>query len=333
MNVCRLVYAVFAWSVCGSCLLAQGRVAPPKKEDANKLPISKLAPSKLVPNLCIVRYPVTTSSPECQAYFNQGLGYYYSYVWMEAARSFETAAKYDPECAMAWWGLSKALEKWPRPQHTDALKKAKEMLPKAGHRETFLINARLAEKGMIDGVKPENRRKEAAKYLDELLTIYDDDEEGWFCRSQVADGPNSAVPYFKALLRVNPLHPGGHHELVHHYENIRRPALGWPHAVGYMQSSPGIPHAFHMQAHLGMRIGKWDQTTDWSARAIELERKYHKDQDVKPGEDHQFSHHLETLMLALTHDGRFAEAGKLKKLCEGYKYTGNQHKTLWFRLH
>ena len=31
-------------------------------------------------------------------------------VWIEAARSFETAAKYDPECAMAWWGLSRALD-------------------------------------------------------------------------------------------------------------------------------------------------------------------------------------------------------------------------------
>ena len=329
MNVCRLVYVVFAWSGCASCLLAQGRVAP-KKDDANQLPISKLAPSKLVASLCVVRYPVTTSSAECQAYFDQGLAYYYSYVWMEAARSFETAAKHDPECAMAWWGLSKALEKWPRPQHTDALKKAKEMLPKAGHREAFLINARLAEKGMIDGVKPENRRKEAAKYLDELLTIYDDDEEGWFCRSQVADGPNAAVPYFKALLRVNPLHPGAHHELVHHYENIRRPALGWPHAVGYMQSSPGIPHAFHMQAHLGMRIGKWEKTTDWSSHAIELQLAYHKNQGVKPSEDWQFSHHLETLMQALIHAGRFHEARACKAECEKHGYQQRMH---WFRLH
>src|SRR6185436_14722800 len=113
-------------------------------------------------------------------FFDQGLGYFYSYVWMEAARSFETALKHDPDCAMAWLGLNRAMEKWPRPQHTEALKKAKELLPKASHRETLLINARLAEKGMIDGVKPENRKKDAVKYLDELLTIYDDDEEAWF---------------------------------------------------------------------------------------------------------------------------------------------------------
>lgn len=301
--------------------------------DPNKMPMTKLAPAKLIPNLCLVKYAVTTRSPECQAFFDQALGYYYSYVWMEAARSFEMATKFDPDCALAWWGLSRAIEKWGKGQHAEALKKAQELLPKASHREQLLITARLKEKGISPGITPENRKKEAVKTLDELLTLFDDDEEGWFYRAQVAEGPNAGVPFYKALLRVNPVHPGAHHELVHHYENIRRPALGWPHAVGYIQSSPGIAHAFHMQAHLGMRIGKWDKTTEWSAHAIDLERAYHKAQDVKPTEDYQFSHHLETLMRALIHDGRYTEALKIKKLCEGYKYQSNEHKLLWFRLH
>jgi tetratricopeptide (TPR) repeat protein len=183
---------------------------------------------------------------------------------------------------------------------------------------------------MIEGVKPEDRKKAAAKHLDELLALYDDDEEGWFARAQVAEGPNAGVPYYKGLLRINPLHPGAHHELVHHYENIRRPALGWRHAVGYIQSSPGIAHAFHMQAHLGMRIGKWDKTTDWSARAIELQTGYQKEMGIKPSEDWQFSHHLETLMLALTHDGRYKEARAIKRQSEQHGY---QHRMPWFRLH
>jgi tetratricopeptide (TPR) repeat protein len=300
------------------------------KEAGDKLPLTKLIPSKVMPNLCDLKYQVTTSSPECQAFFDQGLGFYYSYVWMEAARSFETAAKHDPNCAMTWWGLSRAIEKWGKGNHAEALKKAQDLLSRASHRESLLITARLKEKGMIAGVPPDKRRQEAAKTLDELLTLFDDDEEGWFNRGQVADGPNSAVPFYKALLRINPLHPGANHELVHHYENIHRPALGWPHAEGYLQSSPGIPHAFHMQAHLAMRIGRWDKTTDRSAHAIELQRAYHKFMNVNPNEDWQFSHHLETLMLSLTHDGRFCEGQKIKKLCEGYNF---HHRNLWFRLH
>ena len=302
----------------------------PSDKDADKLPLTKLKPSKIAPNLCLLKYRVSTSSTECQAFIDQGLAYYYSYVWMEAARSFETATKLDPNCAVAWWGLSKALEKWGRGNHQEPLKKVLELLPKTTPRESLLIKSRLAEKGMLPGVGPDQRRKEAIKYLDELLTLYDEDEEGWFARAQLAEGPNASVPFYKALLRVNPVHPGAHHELVHHYENIQRPALGWLHAEGYIQSSPGIPHAFHMQAHLAMRIGRWEKTTDRSARAIELQRAYHKTMEVKPAEDWQFAHHLETLMTSLTHDARFIEAKEIKKLCEGYNI---HHRLLWFRMH
>ena len=96
----------------------------PKKPEEKKLekfdgkvPATKLSSAKLIPNLSPLTYRVSTSSPECQAFFDQGLAYYYGYVWMEAARSFETAAKHDPNCAMAWWGLSKACEKWSKAAH------------------------------------------------------------------------------------------------------------------------------------------------------------------------------------------------------------------------
>src|SRR5581483_4609920 len=215
------------------------KTAKPAKVEG-QLPVTKLAPSKIIPNLCVLKYRITTTSPQCQEFFDQGLGYFYSYVWMEAARSFETALKHDPECALAWWGLSRAIEKWGKGTHTEALKKAQELMPRASHREALLITARLQEKGMWPGVTPENRKKAAAKTLDDLLCLHDDDEEAWFYRAQVSDGGASAVPFYKALLRVNPLHPGAHHELVHFYENYKRPALGWPHAELYMQSSPGI---------------------------------------------------------------------------------------------
>jgi tetratricopeptide (TPR) repeat protein len=52
--------------------------------------------------------------------------------------------------------------------------------------------------------------------------------------------------------------------------------------------------------------------------------------NVKPSDDHQFSHHLEVLMLSLTHDGRFREAHALKDECNGY---GFHHWEPWFRLY
>jgi hypothetical protein len=307
---------------------------------ADKLPITGLPPAKVRPNQCLLTYRISTRSPDCQAHFDQGLGYFYSYVWMEAARSFETATRCDPDCPMAWWGLSRALEEW-KGNHMDALKKAQALLPRASDRERRLITARLQLKGLEGKIdKDEDRRRAAAKTLDGLIALYEDDEEAWFARAKLAGdgkpGPQSGdgrvpeIPYYKALLRINPLHPGAHHELIHIYEGTKRPALGYVHGEGYIQSSPGIPHAWHMQAHLSMRLGRWDKTTDRSWHAIELEKQYHQEMGVKPKEDHQFDHHLETLTKALIHDGRFREARQIK--AEAWAY-GYRHWPVWFRLH
>lgn len=297
-----------------------------------RLPLSKLSAAKIVPDLCHYKYRVTTASSECQAFVDQSLGYYYSYVWMEAARSAETALSFDPDCAYAWFILHRAAEKWGRGDATKSLEKAKELMPKAGQREQLLIQAKLQEKGMVPGVAPDDRKKKAAASLDELLTLYDDDEEAWFARAQINGGNEGAV-YYKALLRINPINPGASHELVHYLENIKRPAMGWQFAEAYVASSPGIPHAFHMQAHLGTRIGKWSKTTDWSARAIELQLAYHKMMNVKPNEDWQFAHHLETLIRSLIHDGRFTEARAIEAEALKNGYKGTDWQMHFFRLH
>ncbi|HEX3146978.1 MAG TPA: hypothetical protein VHR66_02785 [Gemmataceae bacterium] len=300
----------------------------------DRMPRTKLRPAVYIPHLCLFQYRVGTQSADCQKFLDQALGYYYSYVWIEAARSAETALKYDPDCAYAWLVLNKGIEKWGKGgDATAALKKAQELMPRASHREQMLITARLHEKGLMGTASVDERRKKAIQTLDEMLTIYDDDEEAWFNRGAIPGGgfggPAEGIPFYKALLRVNPLHPGANHELVHFYENSKRPALGWPYAVGYMASSPGIPHAFHMQAHLATRIGKWEHTVDWSSKAIDLEKQYHRVQGVAANDDHQYSHHLETLTLGLLHDGRFSEAKEIRKEAEkhGYRFTPP-----WFRL-
>src|SRR5437764_9643515 len=127
------------------------------------LPVTKLPPGKIVPNLCLLQYRVSTASPECQAFVDQGLGYYYSYVWMEASRAFETAIAHDPNCAMAWWQLSRALEKWGRgSEATKALLEADRLKANASFREQQLILARMQEKGQAPGAGDQEARKRAA---------------------------------------------------------------------------------------------------------------------------------------------------------------------------
>src|SRR5438105_415990 len=176
---------LFASYLLPTALMLAAAVSDPQQTPARaaaaKMPMTGLAPAKLIPNLCLLKYRISTSSTECQEFFDQGLGYLYSYVWMEAARSFETAAQHDPNCAIAWWGLSRALERWGKGNHTQALKKADELRDHAGDREQLLILARMQEKGMTPRVGgTEARKKAAIDTIDKLLALYDDDEEGWY---------------------------------------------------------------------------------------------------------------------------------------------------------
>ena len=51
---------------------------------------------------------VTTSSPEAQRYFDQGLAFLHGYNHGAAIRSFQAAIQLDPACAMAHWGIAYA---------------------------------------------------------------------------------------------------------------------------------------------------------------------------------------------------------------------------------
>ena len=189
---------------------------------------------------------------------------------------------------MAWWGLSRALDEWKAEPVEGALQTAQKLLPKASDRERLLITARLQEKGLIGDLKVEDRRKAATKTIDELIA------QGGTIRRRGTPGRSSRVtagPQRRRLLestkspstsapQLNPIHPAANHELVHIYEATRRPALGWPHAEGYIASSPGILYAWHMQAHLAMRIGKWDKTTDRSCR-------HRNGEAIPPGDERQ----------------------------------------------
>src|SRR6218665_259984 len=56
-----------------------------------------------------IDFKISTSSPEAQQYFNQGMMLAYGFNHAEAARSFYQAARLDSTCAMAYWGFAYVL--------------------------------------------------------------------------------------------------------------------------------------------------------------------------------------------------------------------------------
>src|SRR6266849_5750270 len=55
------------------------------------------------------RHPVSTTTAQAQAFFDQGLRLIYAFNHDEAARSFQHAAELDPKLAMAYWGVAEAV--------------------------------------------------------------------------------------------------------------------------------------------------------------------------------------------------------------------------------
>jgi hypothetical protein len=49
---------------------------------------------------------ITTTSPNAQAYFDQGLRLVYGFNHYEAQAAFREAARLDPACAMCAWGVA-----------------------------------------------------------------------------------------------------------------------------------------------------------------------------------------------------------------------------------
>src|SRR3954449_9529056 len=81
----------------------------PKPADNCTPPPSSLAPTlpaKLLPGMGTVHLPITTSNPEAQKFFDQGLAQMHSFWAREAERSFLQAAALDPEAPMPHWGIA-----------------------------------------------------------------------------------------------------------------------------------------------------------------------------------------------------------------------------------
>ena len=72
-------------------------------------------PVALRPGIGSAHDAVGTTSKEAQAFYDQGLAYLHSYVWIEAARAFNAALRADPGLALAQVGLSIAYVEVSRP--------------------------------------------------------------------------------------------------------------------------------------------------------------------------------------------------------------------------
>src|ERR1044071_5468485 len=114
----------------------------------NKPPQSSAPAIPLFDNLGSHHHAVTASS-EAQKYFDQGLRLVYAFNHDEAERAFREAARLDPNCTMAWWGVAYALgpnynlpiDAARHAKAVDAVRKAKDVESSASEAERAYIAA------------------------------------------------------------------------------------------------------------------------------------------------------------------------------------------------
>jgi tetratricopeptide (TPR) repeat protein len=256
------------------------------------------APVPLFEGLGDHHFPITAASEEAQRYFDQGLIFTYGFNHFEAVRSFEEAARQDPECAMCYWGIALALgphinaPMFPEavaPAY-EALERALELAPQATEREQAYIEA-LSARYVAE--PPEDRThldRAYAEAMREVVTNYPDDLDAatlfaeslmnlvpWNYWTEYGEPrPETAelVEVLESVMERDSYHPGATHYYIHTMENSPNPQRAEEAADNLSELNIQIGHMIHMPSHIYARIGRWHDASVANQKAIAADEAY-----------------------------------------------------------
>lgn len=280
-------------------------------------------------------FKISTSSKLAQQFFDQGLVLAYGLNHAEALRSFEEAARLDPNCAMCYWGISYVLgpninasmDKELLQQAVDAIHKAVSLIDGCTNKE----------KGMIWAMTkryPEDETNDLtlynSAYANAMKQIYNEhtsdpdvgclyaealmNEHPW--NFWTKDGePQAWTPnilkVLETILEKDPKHPGANHYYIHAIEASPFPEKGLKSANALRDLVPDAGHLLHMPSHIYIRTGNYHEgslANERAARADSLYIANCKAQGVYPLAYYPHNYHF--LAATATLEGRGAQAIK-----------------------
>jgi len=267
----------------------------------------------------LVNERVTTTSPEANAFYDQGVAYLHSFVWIEAARSFNQALRIDRNLAMAEVGLSYALGELGLSQEArDASDRAQSRTASVTAKERVRIELRKAQLDAAARPNDADLRTAYRNKLDESLAAFPDDVELLLLVGQAQDpshdghGMNvgsSSLPFYLQALARSPDYFAAHHFLIHAYENTRQFDQAVVHAERYAQLAADVPHAHHMYAHVLRRLDRIKEAIAEFEKADQIETGYLKAEAIPPRYDWHYRHNLSLLGTSYQYRGRVTSAG------------------------
>ena len=243
-------------------------------------------------------YPISTSVPLAQRYFDQGLILSYGFNHAESARSFREAARLDPTCAMCSWGealvlgpnINAPMEDSAVPQAYAAAQKALSLAGQATQKEQALIHAVakryskavVKNRSDLDKAYAEAMRKASKQFPDDpvigsLLAEALMDLHPWNFWTKTGEAqPWTAeiVSTLEAVLKKAPHNPLANHLYIHTLEASPHPEKALPSAKRLTLLVPGSGHLVHMPAHIYIRIGRYRDAAVVNQHAVRVDQHY-----------------------------------------------------------
>jgi hypothetical protein len=241
----------------------------------------------------------TFCNSSAQKLIDRGAALLHSFGYEEARLAFNEAAKADPTCAMAYWGVARTWYHpiWAPPspeelkQGAAALERAKAITAKT-ERERDYIEALAVFYKDWQAVNHGTRAKAYAHALSGVWERHrEDDEAAIFYGLQLVaigylDPTDKTYAWQKQgsailneVLPRHENHPGVAHYIIHAVDYPSTAELGLKAARAYAKIAPDSAHALHMPSHIFTRLGLWDDSISSnveSARAgVEQAKRLH----------------------------------------------------------
>jgi peroxiredoxin len=265
-----------------------------------------------MPGMGKVHFSASTKKPEAQALINQGVAQLHSFYYFESERSFRQAAKVDPDCAMAYWGMAMS--------NVNNAKRAKEFLKEARKRaanvtprEKLYVDA--IEGFYKDGANDRTKRQNLIQGLEAIIQEYpsDIDARAWLAlatwqNASAGIGSRQAVDIvLDTVFQVEPMHPGAHHYRIHLWDGTKA-SRAEKSAALYAKAAPGIAHAWHMPGHTYTELKRYADAAYQQEGSARVDHAYMMRDRVMPFEIHNYAHNNHWLCTTLSHIGRVHDA-------------------------
>ncbi len=266
----------------------------------------------LMPGMGKIHFATSTQKPEAQKLIDQGVGQLHSFLYFESERSFRQAARIDPDCAIAYWGMAMSNVNNAR-RAKSFMAEARKRAAKASRREALYIDA--LESFYKDGATDKAKRQNLLNGLEKVVHEFPDDIDARAWMVMVAwqnatDGIGSRQALDMVLdgvLAVEPSHPGAHHYRIHLWDSTE-PARAEKSAGAYAATAPGIAHAWHMPGHTYTGLKRYADAAYQQEGSARVDHAYMIRDRVMPFEIHNYAHNNQWLCTSLSHIGRVKEA-------------------------